>query len=821
MEQEIYSYQVEKHVLGGACKHSGVFAEIQGLISENDFHHEVHQVLWCVVSRMMLNHEKVDKVVLAQKVKDLGISFKDDINIFSYVDNLFFTQITPAGAKQAAQELSKLRIRRELVETAEKERDYVVSNGDKSVDEIVSGFDAIHNEKINTYSTVDEPVNIFAQMEQLIEERGNNPVEDIGYLTPFKDFNRLYGGLRPGNLYAVVSRAGQGKALDNETLIPVPTGWKKIKNLKVGDEVFAIDGRVTKVVGVRSWKNRQLYKVTTKDGHTVFADEEHEWFVKRRPDYNWETLTSRDLFKFSKDRRFKLPLQGAIELPENKLEIDPYIFGVWLGDGHSGSACITSSDDFVIDKVKQYAETLGMKVTKDNSKYNHRLNSNKKKNPFSSILKLMGVLNNKHIPINYLRSSSQQRLKLLQGLIDSDGHVMADGQVEFCNKNKKLAEGVKELVLSLGAKASIHANKASLYGVDCGIRYRVRFYLKNAALLPRKNAKTQNSKRTPYRYFRIEKVGIGDTTCIQIKHPSHVFLCGDGYIPTHNSSWLNSMTLGTSQLSNFKVKTLVLDTEMFTSDITFRVAAAMSGVPFHYIETGKWRRNAEMTAKIRAAMKSINQNHYYDHYQVGNKNIEQVCSMCRRWYFNRVGRGNPAIIAYDYVKLTGEKVGQNWAEHQVIGQKIDTLKKLGEELNVPVVTAMQMNRAGESFNRKSDEIMDDSSAIALSDRLSWFASFVGIFRRKTVDEVVFDGEQFGTHKLIPLKTRFQGADAGGHIDIVKRKMPDGKDKWFNNYLNYSLENFSITECGTLHDVVTASNHMPDIAENSELHEVEL
>ena len=36
-----------------------------------------------------------------------------------------------------------------------------------------------------------------------------------------------------------------------------------------------------------------------------------------------------------------------------------------------------------------------------------------------------------------------------------------------------------------------------------------------------------------------------------------------------------------------------------------------------------------------------------------------------------VGRGNPCVIAYDYVKLTGEKVDKNWAEHQAIGEKID------------------------------------------------------------------------------------------------------------------------------------------------------
>ena len=98
------------------------------------------------------------------------------------------------------------------------------------------------------------------------------------------------------------------------------------------------------------------------------------------------------------------------------------------------------------------------------------------------------------------------------------------------------------------------------------------------------------------------------------------------------------------------------------------------------------------------------------------------------------------MIIYDYVKMTGERVGQNWAEHQAIGDKIDKLKKISEEINAPLFTAIQLNRSGENQNRRGSDIVDDSSAISLSDRLQWFASFVAIFRRKTLDEIASDGE---------------------------------------------------------------------------------
>ena len=174
-----------------------------------------------------------------------------------------------------------------------------------------------------------------------------------------------------------------------------------------------------------------------------------------------------------------------------------------------------------------------------------------------------------------------------------------------------------------------------------------------------------------------------------------------------------------------------------------------------------------------------------------------------------VGRGNKCIIAYDYVKLTGERVDKNWAEHQAIGEKIDKLKRIAEEISAPLITAMQMNRSGESFNRNSSSLVDDSSAIALSDRLQWFATFVAIFRRKTIDEIALDGERFGTHKLMPLKTRFQGRDAAGHQDLIRRRVVESvngresdSEKLVNNFLNFRVENFSVKEEGTLQDIIT-------------------
>jgi len=82
-------------------------------------------------------------------------------------------------------------------------------------------------------------------------------------------------------------------------------------------------------------------------------------------------------------------------------------------------------------------------------------------------------------------------------------------------------------------------------------------------------------------------------------------------------------------------------------------------------------------------------------------------------------------------------------------------------------------------------------------------SFVAIFRRKTVDEIAEDGEDFGTHKLVPLKTRFQGKDAAGHHDLVRRVRPNGNVSFQNNFLNFNVRNFNVTEAGSLQNIIDA------------------
>ena len=150
--------------------------------------------------------------------------------------------------------------------------------------------------------------------------------------------------------------------------------------------------------------------------------------------------------------------------PDQEFEIDPYILGYWLGDGDSGGAGITTADKEIVDYFTEYFDKLNL-ILKQTALYHYYISSGTKtggagRNPFLNFLKESKLIGNKHIPLAFLRSSRQNRLKLLAGLLDSDGHLPKDGGncYEFVQKRENLLDDVVTLCRSLGF---------SCYKVEC------------------------------------------------------------------------------------------------------------------------------------------------------------------------------------------------------------------------------------------------------------------------------------------------------------------------------------------------------------------
>ena len=475
----LQSLQVERHVIGGLIQNPDIIADIDSFVSERDFVAEPHGVIYSCLRSAYINQERIDKVLLAQKIKNLGISFKDNINIFDYIESISFAPITGKATFKACQELVKYRTLRDLDGTCDTMKSIIQKSANQELSATIAEIDSTYSKVINSFTMENEPTKLFDDVLDLIEERGNNPVNELGLATPYPEFNRYYGGFRNKNLYIIASRAKSGK-----------------------------------------------------------------------------------------------------------------------------------------------------------------------------------------------------------------------------------------------------------------------------------------------------------------------------------TTWLNETACEISKMH--KIPVLILDTEMSSKEVKFRAGAAKSGAGLWYLETGNWRKQQKLIDKVRDRLKNVKTDYNVYHMPIGNKKIEEVAAICRRWYLKVVGRGNKCLICYDYIKMM-DKLAHNQQEHQLMGDKVDMLKKLAEELDCPILTAVQSNRSGITTNKNSSDVVDDESTIGISDRITWYATYVGILRRKTPDEFVLDTPDSGTHKLIEAVARFQGQDAAGHQDYIARRMPDGSTKHVKNYINFQIENFGVTERGSLKDSIIRQN----------------
>jgi phage terminase large subunit-like protein len=356
---------------------------------------------------------------------------------------------------------------------------------------------------------------------------------------------------------------GNGKALALDTPIPTPAGWTTMGAIQTGDEVLDDSGAPCRVLYAHPISDdRVCYRVEFDDGEVIVASAEHLWQTEMRtatkagesratkgvPKSQWGSWRHglRSTSEIAKTLRYangkyqsanhSVALCGALALPDVDLPIEPYMLGVWLGDGDSDGARITIGEDDAPDAIRVIKEA-GWDISEPRDLERYRVKGLQKK------LRAVGLLGNKHIPAAYLRASIAQRRALLQGLMDTDGYISAAGQCEFTQVKRELAAQVFELVLSLGIKATMLTGVATLGGREIGPKFRVIFHPREdqpCFRLPRKlarQAKRHSRRRLSgsRRIVACERVAPVPVRCITVDSPSSMFLAGRSLVPTHNS----------------------------------------------------------------------------------------------------------------------------------------------------------------------------------------------------------------------------------------------------------------------------------------------
>lgn len=372
-------------------------------------------------------------------------------------------------------------------------------------------------------------------------------------------------GLRPHSLtkgaYLFGGATGVGKAQPYYSKVKTPTGWTTIGKITKGELVTTPSGETVVVTEVFDRGTKPVYRVTFIDGRTVDCCDEHLWKVYNKHwNTKWQVKSLKDIMDLRslKTSGIYVPLISEDTNQRVELPIDPYVLGVALGDGSLGVTLkFTSTDQEIVNEVSSRIDNT-YELARDGkisyyAKSKETLKGQSKKGVYKNKYRLLANQLNlfkkrsfeKAIPELFFNGAYNQRLELLQGLLDTDGYVGGNGAISFTTVSEQLSTDVASLVRSLGGIAKIRtkANNTYMYNgerKECRDTYTVAIRHPNPkSLFKLSRKKDRCSDNYQYsdlklRIKSIEFVANMPVKCIAIDHPDHLYIT-DNYTVTHNT----------------------------------------------------------------------------------------------------------------------------------------------------------------------------------------------------------------------------------------------------------------------------------------------
>lgn len=404
---------------------------------------------------------------------------------------------------------------------------------------------------------------------------------------------------QPNRTSVIELPMGKGKQTLLTDYVRIPNGWKKMGDVNIGDVLNMPNGDRGKVKATYDFLNEPCMEVEFVDGRSIVVGEKHLWEVFTREGqfighqntrtgqyYTVDTKTLFNAFEKYKDHKafnngsvFRIPLIDPTHSADKEVDlpVDPYILGVVLGDGvigkqvtiHKPDLFIQTELDRLLGEIGYQTNTLAPYFRESTKKLScHRYSVVRKVgndgNNFSDLFEKLGLRGKKSwekfIPDEYLTASFDQRLALLQGLMDTDGHIgdpekqigrngkRGNGaSIEFSTTSIRLAYQVLELVRSVGCIAKIKQRQT--YFTYKGERKpgRVSWRINIRAQIPSMLFRTPVKKNKcvdANQYSKcglklgiksIKKVPSQPSRCISVDHEDQLYITND-YIVTHNTA---------------------------------------------------------------------------------------------------------------------------------------------------------------------------------------------------------------------------------------------------------------------------------------------
>lgn len=389
---------------------------------------------------------------------------------------------------------------------------------------------------------------------------------------------------------------GTGKSYNNYTPIYRLNHNKveltSIKDLRVGDKIFGRDGQITTVINKYPQGELDAYRIFFKDGRTGICSADHLWGVYSRSHHgqmkmrvkSTQEMIDKGIFCPNSDgshpnrSRYFIPMNEPLDFPEKELPVDPYLLGVFIGNGDMTKDTLSLSCDIadeetvrrvsdIIHAAEYHKEAVGYSWH-----FYHRYNGNRRDNVRIKTLEVFGNLQDvigekagdKSIPEMYLTGSYEQRLALLQGLMDTDGCIHATSgcdakkryNCDYSTTSEELAWSLSDLLFTLGMSNTVcssdrtgqtHIVNGKEY-IRKSVEFTVRINIPNEDKpklfrLSRKKAIAEEAaahpKKRNYDYVGICGIEKLDKklpmTCITVDAEDGLFCVGKDCVVTHNT----------------------------------------------------------------------------------------------------------------------------------------------------------------------------------------------------------------------------------------------------------------------------------------------
>lgn len=362
--------------------------------------------------------------------------------------------------------------------------------------------------------------------------------------------------MRENRFNIMLSARQTGKAGCLSTEIATPTGFVTMGDVKVGDVVLGGDGKPTNVVWVSDVDPDPVsYRVHFSTGEHVDVCKDHQWLVNyerhRTSSTYVRVVTTQDMVDSGvtktnargyEEAFYSVNLADPIELLEAELPIDPYVLGVWLGDGASRDQSVTS-----LKTDTELHQQLVSRCGEENVIFgDHSSNPNVYSIRIQGLmrkLKQVGIFGNKRIPREYMRASYEQRMDVVRGLMDTDGFSGGGGSnCEISLSNEDLSNDVFELLCTVGIKPTrmvIKTKAKDSHRINFTAysdRHRLFYLTRKQDTMKKSPAASRIASTLKRMVTKIESIDPKPMKCIMVDNKDHTYLVTRSLIKTHNST---------------------------------------------------------------------------------------------------------------------------------------------------------------------------------------------------------------------------------------------------------------------------------------------